>query len=78
MYQAVYKCRLCGATHADSLISEDEAEKCLKMFERGKMRYKSDSRRNDVYKYKGHYYCKDGSLGIADFQGFKKVGGDNQ
>lgn len=73
MYQAVYKCRLCGETHADSLVSEDEAEKCMEMFERGKTRYKSCSGRNDVYKYKGHYYCKDGSLGFADFQGFKKV-----
>lgn len=73
-YVAVYKCRLCGEVHTDSLISEDEAEKCLRMFERGKMRYPSRSGRNDVYKYKGHYYCKDGSLGVADFQGFKKAG----
>lgn len=73
MYKAVYKCRLCGEMHFDSLISENEAEKCLRAFERGKMRYKSNSGRNDIYKYKGHYYCNDGSLGIADFQGFKKT-----
>ena len=73
-YVAVYKCRLCGETQTDSLISEHEAKKCLKAFERGKMRYSSCSGRNDIYKYKGHYYCNDGSLGVADFQGFKKVG----
>ena len=73
-YVAVYKCRSCGRTHTDSLISEKEAEKCLMMFEKGKMHYSSRSGRNDIYKHKGHYYCPDGSLGIADFQGFRKVG----
>lgn len=37
------------------------------------MRYFSHSGRNDIYKYKGHYYCNDGSFGFADFQGFRKI-----
>lgn len=72
-YVAVYKCRLCGEIFYDSLISE-EAEKCLMAFEKGKSYYLSHSGRNNVSRYKGHYYCKDGSLGVADFQGFRKVG----
>lgn len=72
-YVATYKCRLCGESFTDSLISEEEAEKCLMMFEKGKMHYPSCSGRNDVYKNKGHYNCEDGSIGFSDFQGFKKV-----
>ncbi len=71
-YQAIYKCRLCGGIFYDSLISEEEADKCLAAFERGKRMYRSRSGRNDVYLHKGHYFCKCG-YGMADFQGFKKV-----
>lgn len=73
-YVCVYKCRLCGEVFTDSLISEDEAKKCLMMFETGKTYYPSRSGRNNVSKHKGHYWCSSDSLGIADFQGFKKVG----
>ena len=72
-YVAVYKCRLCGETFTDSLISEEESEVCLMAFEKGKAHYPSRSGRNNIYKHKGHYHCKDGSLGLADFQGFKKT-----
>lgn len=73
-YVAVYKCRLCGEVFTDSLISEDESEKCLMMFEKGKPYYLSRSGRNNVSKHKGHYQCSGGLLGFADFQGFRKVG----
>ena len=73
-YVAMYKCRLCGKTFSDSLISEEEAEKCLMAFEKGKTYYLSHSGRNNVSKHKGHYDCEGGSFGWSDFQGFKKVG----
>lgn len=72
-YVAVYKCRLCGETFTDSLISGKEAVKCMDMFEKGKTNYRPHSTRNDVYKCKGHYCCKDDSIGLSDFQGFRKV-----
>lgn len=71
-YRAIYKCRMCGAEYADSLISEYEAEKCFEKFEKGKSIYRSISGRNDIPKVKVHI-CKDGSLGFADFIGMRKV-----
>lgn len=72
-YQAIYKCRLCGEEFTDSLISQEEIEKCLLVFEKGKTIYRSRSGRIDIYLRKGHYSCKNGSYGLADFQGFRKV-----
>ena len=72
-YVAVYKCRLCGEIFTDSLVLGEEAVKCLTMFDKGKTHYRSCSGRNDVYKCKGHYCCKDDSIGLSDFQGFKKM-----
>lgn len=74
-YRAIYKCRLCGEEYADSLISEHEAEKCFEKFEKGKSIYRSISGRNDIPKVKVHI-CndgKDGSFGLSDFIGMRKV-----
>jgi hypothetical protein len=66
MYQAVYKCRLCKAN-----IAKD---KCIyPSFYSGELR----ANVNNEIKYFPmvmEHGCGDGSLGIADFQGFKKAG----
>lgn len=76
-YRAIYKCRLCGEEFSDSLMDEKEVDKCSKVFWEGKYRYRSVSRRNDIPKEKFHF-CKDDSIGLADFLGFRKVEDGNE
>lgn len=71
-YRAIYKCRMCGEIIPYSLISEKETDKCAVVFGKGKYKYNSISGRNDIQKEIFHF-CKDGSLGFADFIGFRKV-----
>lgn len=71
-YQAIYKCRLCGETFASSVLSEAEVDKCFNSFWKGRYRYNSMSGRSDIPKECSHF-CKDGSIGFAAFQGFRKV-----
>lgn len=72
-YRAIYKCRLCGEEFLDSLMDEKEVDKCIKAFWKGKYIYCSISGRSDIPKEK-FCFCKDGSMGLADFLGFRKVG----
>jgi len=59
MYKAVYKCRLCGETFRDDKWSEKEAKEMFL------------ENCHDIWM---EHRCKNGSVGVADFQGFKKVG----
>lgn len=76
-YRAIYKCRLCGKEFSDSLINEKEVKKCAEAFWKGKSIYRSISGRNDIPKEKFHL-CENDSMGLADFQGFRKVDSGNE
>ena len=76
-YRAIYKCRLCGKEFLDSLINGKEVDECSKAFWKGKYIYRSVSGRNNIPKEKFHF-CKDGSIGFADFLGFRKVDSGNE
>lgn len=73
MYQAVYKCRLCSEKFSDEHYTEDEnvaaaVAVALSVNENSQhVRFPYT-----FHKYRMHY-CKDGSYGFSDFQGFKKV-----
>ena len=60
MYQAIYKCRLCGEIY----INDTKFKPLLK----------ESAIINCINKGAETHECKDESVGIADFQGFKKVG----
>ena len=64
MYQAIYKCRLCGEKFGDCMTGEEIAEMANVAL--------SVVGERNIYKHTTHS-CKDGSYGFADFQGFKKV-----
>lgn len=73
MYQAVYKCRLCGevgcAEEIKAMKIEDfTIENTLAQTEQSVIMGK----RKRVNLHVLHH-CKDGSRGFADFQGFEKV-----
>lgn len=68
MYKAKYKCRLCGEEY-NSLCtgSEDIASKETLYVAMG-----IRSEQVMAPKLYDVHYCKDGSVGMADFYGFKK------
>lgn len=73
MYQAVYKCRLCGEEFFDKKIKSIKIEdfsitNILAQMEQTVLIEKPN--RADLHRL---HNCKDGSCGFADFQGFKKV-----
>ena len=59
MYQAKYICKLCGAIKVESRDLKSKEGAILAI---------GMSPKNPIHE------CKDGSLGLMDFQGFKKVG----
>jgi hypothetical protein len=82
MYQAVYKCRLCGETFVNkgSMIKDESDDN----FDEENDTTVTDaiwdviSGADDYdsccdYSLIGTHCCQDGSIGIADFQGFKKA-----
>lgn len=72
MYQAIYKCRLCREIIEDKILRQpDGANRIMRnmVFENDKL---LRSEPHPINKCDCHY-CKDGSLGFVDFQGFKKV-----
>lgn len=70
-YKSIYKCRLCGEVFSDGETDKSNARfVCtgLMMSEHLPNRYTGfSSFRNIVH------FCKDGSFGFADFQGFEKM-----
>ena len=67
MYQAIYKCRLCGEVFQSGQTGKDIAYSETMFLCVGE---------SSQYGQHGKilHNCSDGSFGIADFQGFKKVG----
>lgn len=61
MYIATYKCRLCGQIESQALLGGI------------KLPYMSTQKTYENTPVKAHY-CEDGSLGVMDFCGYKKVG----
>lgn len=73
MYQAIYKCRLCGEKFFDEKIKSEKTEdfsitNILAQMEQTVLIEKPN--RADLHRL---HNCKDGSCGFSDFQGFKKV-----
>lgn len=69
MYQAVYKCRLCGEEFKGCVTGNEN----IAMVETINAASGIKSTQPLAPRIIEYHYCKDGSYGIADFQGFKKV-----
>ena len=75
-YRAIYKCRLCGEEFYGMSFCESDISTfyAITTFIMGsnscEMLYKAPPQ--IIYAKKQHS-CKDGSLGLADFMGFRKV-----
>lgn len=73
MYQAIHKCRLCGEViESEILVQPNVAHRIIGNFVYGNQE-ELRSEPHPVNEYDAHY-CKDGSFGLCDFQGFKKIG----
>lgn len=74
MYQAVYKCRLCGEKFSDEHYVEDEIAAMAITF--GLSAKESSKIESFPCSFGRHiiHYCQDGSFGLSDFQGFKRMG----
>lgn len=71
-YQAIYKCRLCGEKYIGAKIdNKNVAFYGMRVLIRKECFY-SKSSGIGVHRIDCHT-CKDGSFGMADFQGFRKV-----
>lgn len=70
MYQAIYKCRLCGEEFSDGETGERIANivtQSLAVADSTAANLKYTLNIRNVHN------CQDGSFGLADFQGFKKT-----
>lgn len=73
MYQAIYKCRLCGEEFKDCETGEAIAQAIVVALTVKGNTENVRCQRN-LYKNTIHF-CQDGAFGLADFQGFKKSEG---
>ena len=74
VYNVVYKCRLCGKTYEDSTLVATQL-KLLQLMDEVDTTgdaYLSPTDGIGVHKVSQHH-CKDGSMGLADFIGFRFV-----
>ena len=80
-YRVIYKCRLCGEEFDGMTFDEKDNLPFYAManFVTGndsfEMGYKKPP--SIIYKAEKHN-CKDGSMGLADFLGCRKVGDENE
>lgn len=74
-YQAIYKCRLCGEEFEGMRFGENDSISCaMALFTSGNDSYAMRYREHPNILYlKEEHYCKDGSMGLADFLGFRKL-----
>lgn len=73
MYQAIYKCRLCGEKFFDKKIKSRKIDDfTITNILAQKEQTVFYEKQNNVDLHRMHN-CKDGSLGFADFQGFEKT-----
>ena len=71
-YRAIYKCRLCGEEFENGRIeNENIVDSCVMAIsilgDTQKVRTSMSLHEHYVH------YCKNGSMGMADFLGFRKV-----
>lgn len=71
MYQAIYKCRLCGEEFKDCETGEMMTQ-AITVALTVKGTTENVRCQRNLYRNTTHF-CKDGSFGFADFQGFKKI-----
>lgn len=71
-YEAIYKCRLCGEEFCDNAAVEENLAEAISMslVVNGHTQHVKCQR--NLYRHAVHY-CKDGSVGFADFQGFRRL-----
>lgn len=75
-YRAIYKCRLCGEEYVSAIAGS--ADMAIKNMVVITVEFDSGQRiLNPVTKLSMHS-CKDGSMGLADFLGFRKVEDGNE
>ena len=77
-YRAIYKCRLCGEEFEKEKVDHKRAVAavlCLGMLENESF----DDPTTDISIYRViDHKCEDGSMGLADFLGFRKVEDGNE
>lgn len=72
-YRAIYKCRMCGEEYSGIQVNSTIAFAATVAFGCGAAEsFDLLSMNTVIYKTNNHE-CKDGSLGLADFIGFRKV-----
>lgn len=71
LFDATYKCRLCGELFTDSSTGNENlvTDAIFELWTKDK--YFPKGCGIGVHRYERHH-CADGSWGMADFQGFKK------
>ena len=76
-YRAIYKCRMCGEEfERGAMPSADAAIENMVNITYGYMtdKYSKGMQVKETFMHS----CKDGSLGLSDFLGFKEVWGKNE
>lgn len=72
MYQAIYRCRLCGEIIENEILTQPHVAYRIMR----KLIYENEeSLGNEPHPVHRHDFhnCKDGSFGYMDFQGFRKT-----
>lgn len=72
-YQAIYKCRLCGEEFSGEKVNETTAFRATIAFGCGAAKSFDIPFMNTTIYKKNMHDCKDGSYGLANLQGFRKV-----
>lgn len=72
MYQAIYKCRLCGEKFSDCEAGEFIAKTAAESLT---VADSTIAIAGCAMYIRTIHKCQDGSFGLADFQGFKKAEG---
>lgn len=75
-YQAIYKCRLCGKEFKSAVTTDTNI--VIKHMLSVTIAYKSAEYIGAPVTELSMHSCKDGSMGLADFLGFKKVDDKNE
>lgn len=69
MYNAEYKCRMCGETFTDFSVEDETTATAITTMIALNGHYKF---RYHTFTEKAIHTCHDGSIGYADFVGFRK------
>lgn len=72
MYQAIYKCRLCGEKYEGCVTKSETLAMTFIYGIRNKEYFQPIASEIGIHKTECHN-CQNGSFGLADFQGFNKV-----